>query len=50
MSKKELIQILNEVLDYAMCMKIATGYTTPDEPNIRNIIRLINEEEKKIYK
>lgn len=46
--EKILMQMLRELLDYATCMKCATGYTTGSEPNIGHMTRYINQIHKEV--
>ena len=48
MNNKELIQIMHDVIDYAMCMKMATKYTCEKEPDLAYAVRLLQEFRKTI--
>lgn len=40
---EKLIQALSQLIDYAGCMAMATGYKSPNTPNLLSITRLLNE-------
>lgn len=44
--KAALIEVLNPLPDYTLCVKNATQYKTNSEPNILVIIRLVNRIKK----
>lgn len=43
MDNNEFIEIMHKVIDYAICMKMATRYTCPDEPDLGYAVRLLQE-------
>lgn len=43
---KTLMKMLDEIIDYSTCMKMATGYTTGNDPNILAMCRFLDRAKK----
>jgi hypothetical protein len=44
---KKLANMLDEVIDYSMCMEMATGYKTKYKPNMLAMCRFLQEVKEK---